>query len=393
MKLKRYALSLLSALIHTILIIVVLFIFGNKIVANKETCDDKNAFSKDINSNFIVYGLSDEQQAEYKGFDNVDYLCSYYRYETIFTINGKGYSNKIAIFKDSNIAKTPFDESRLIESSTNSNSIYIDYSFAKKNKLNLNDSFKIKFGNSEIDVTVSKIYKTNYFDDVHAMVIYNDFKETLDNLFANFKTNYSYIHTTDVEGFDNYLKSNYVPKAFMKTKDDFPSDIDYAIYENNYLSKDYYNSANVEQIQAQDTDSLSVEANKSLTVSLIIIILGIILCDVLIGILYARKIKLVSNSTNDYKSYSKIHIVSMVISLVLGLFLIIIKPLSVTSSLVSISFVSATLKLLPLTISFVLSVIVGFGIKYYFTYSTLSSQRKKKAAKKGNSKTDTNKKK
>lgn len=376
MKEKKYIISLISSVIHSILLLLVLFVLGNKVVQDNSLIEDKSSFYNSVNSNFIVYGLNSSQQEEFRNMDNVDYVYSYYLYETNATISVNGFKTNIAIYCDSDLSNTPFSNDRLIESQDATNPIYIDYKFSKTYNLKLNDSINIKLGTSIIEAKVSGIYKTNYLNDAQVMIKYSDYKSSIDSMFDSFETNYSYIHTNDAESFDAYLKTNYVPKAFMQTREDFNSDIDYEIYLNSYLNKNYYNSANVNKIVVDDFNLEKSAIKTNLMISLIVIVVGILMCDLIVAIVYMRKLRIVSLATNDYKSYAKIHLISLVLSCVVGTTCIIFIPMTFSSSFVKISLASAVLKLIPIVIAFFISVIVGYGIKYYLTYKTLSSGKK-----------------
>ena len=62
---KRRFISLFSAVLHIIVLLIVFLFFGNKIAVNKSEFNDKNEFYSKCLSNYIVYGLSDEQKIEY----------------------------------------------------------------------------------------------------------------------------------------------------------------------------------------------------------------------------------------------------------------------------------------------------------------------------------------
>ncbi len=381
MKSKVFRIPLLSSFLHVILLLFVLLVFGNKIVVNNVTASDKKDFYNKIETNYIIYGLNEEQQNEYNSFDDIDFIYSYYRYETNITIDDKSYMNYIGIYTNDNICNTPFDEFRLIEKSTNQNPVYVDYNFASKNNVSLNDTIQLKLGKSIVDATISGIYGTNYLDDIHVMILYKDFKSSVDSMFEKFETNFSYIHTTNSESFDKYLKSNYIPKAFMKTRDDFDSDFDYAIYLKNYNSKEYYNSENVKQIVSDGLKVISSNSKNYIIISILLLLIGIIIGDFIIAIIFKKKLKLVSFSSNNYKSYSKYHFYSMYASFVIGFICMYIISLTYSSSIVKISFANVILNILPIIATFIISILLGLGIKCYFTYITLSSDKKSKKMK------------
>lgn len=172
MKFKKQSISFLSVVIHFIVLALVLVVCGKQIVINKSIVADKNNFCDNVKINYRVYGLSAEQQDEYLKREDVDFIYSFYDYETNVIVNGGGYKANITIYSNNNVSNTPFSQDRLIESDNNSNAIYIDYLYASNNNLKLNDSIKIKFGSNVVDCKVSGIYKTNYFDDSHVMIYY-----------------------------------------------------------------------------------------------------------------------------------------------------------------------------------------------------------------------------
>ena len=381
---KRRFISLFSAVLHIIVLLIVFLFFGNKIAVNKSEFNDKNEFYSKCLSNYIVYGLSDEQKIEYSNLECVDFIYSYYSYETNLTVENNSYRNSISIYQDSNMANTPFDSDRLIEKSLNINPIYIDYSFAKKFDLKINDSIKLKLGKSMIDLIISGIYKTNFLDDIHIMILYDDYKSIIDSFFPKFKSNYSYIYANDENAFDSYLKANYIPKAFMLDRNDFESDIDYLIYLDNYNSKDYYNSVNINHVVCENLDYLNSDFLKNRIISIVLIVILILMIDFLIAFIYCKKLKGISMSTNKYKKYTKPHIISMIISIILGLILIFLITLSYSSKIIYINYNTSLMALLPTIISYVLVVALGFIIKYYFTYKLFMVNKRKKNNKNDN---------
>ncbi len=365
---KSRFISLFSVVLHLIVLLMVFLFFGNKIAVDKSEFNDKNEFNSNCSSNFIVYGLSDEQKTEYSDLECVDFIYSYYLYETSLTIGNDSYKNSIYIYQDSNTAKTPFDNTRLIEKSSNENPIYIDYSFAKKFDLKINDLIKLKLGQSMVDFKISGIYKTNFLDDTHIMILYDDYKSIINSFFPEFKTNYSYIYANDENAFDTYLKTNYIPKAFMLDRNDFESEIDYLIYLENYNSKDYYNSTNINHVDFENLDYLNSDCSKNRMISIVLIVVLILMIDLLIAIIYCKKLKGMSMLSNEYKKYIKPHIISMMISLILGLTLIFFIALSYSSKNIYINYKDSLMALLPTIISYILVIVLGFMIKYYFTY-------------------------
>lgn len=367
MKFKKQSISFLSVVIHFIVLALVLVVCGKQIVINKSIVADKNNFCDNVKINYRVYGLSAEQQDEYLKREDVDFIYSFYDYETNVIVNGGGYKANITIYSNNNVSNTPFSQDRLIESDNNSNAIYIDYLYASNNNLKLNDSIKIKFGSNVVDCKVSGIYKTNYFDDSHVMIYYNDFKSTIDKMFTKFEANYSYIYSSNCETFDSFLKDNYIPKAFMQKREDFASDIDYEIYLNNYLSKNYYNSANVKSLVVENDNNYKNETLYYFLAAVSILAVIIIVSDYLISVSYKGKLRVVSLTTNKYKIYSKVHIYSFVSSIVIGILCMLIVPLTFKSNDVKVDYLYAIENLLLIFVIYLISITIGFLCKYFMT--------------------------
>lgn len=89
-------------------------------------------------------------------------------------------------------------------------------------------------------------------------------------------------------------------------------------------------------------------------------------------------------STNKYKKYTKPHIISMIISIILALILIFLITLSYSSKIIYINYNTSLMALLPTIISYVLVVALGFIIKYYFTYKLFMVNKRKKNNKNDN---------
>lgn len=377
MKNIKSLISLASVVFHCIIILLVVTILGNKIVINKANIEDRNKFNDTVNNNYIVYGLSEKQQEEFKTLEYIDYVYSYYLYETNVSVKNNTYKNSIYIYSDADYSKTPFADSRLIENTQTNNKVYIDYYYASLYDLSLNSEITLYLDNNAYKLNVAGIYETNYLEDVHVMINYNDYTDILDKIFIKSKTNNSYIHTTNSTDFEAYLHENYIPEAFMLVRDDFDSDIDYQIYLESYKSKNYYNNYNVQALSNMNLDTYTSNVSKYNKISVICIIISVLIVDTLVSIIYKRKLKVISVNTDDYKTYSRIHLLSMILSIVIGGILICIIPNNYTSSSVKLNLMKSIGCLSFIIISYIISVIVGCGIKYITTFKTIKGDKNK----------------
>lgn len=371
MKNIKSLISLASVIFHCIIIFLIVTILGSKIVINKVNKEDRIKFNDTVNTNYIVYGLSEKQQEEFETLEYIDYVYSYYLYETNVSIKNNTYKNSIYIYSDSDCSKTPFADSRLIENTQTNNKVYIDYYYASLYDLSLNSEITLYLDNNAYKLNVAGIYETNYLEDVHVMINYNDYTDTLDKIFIKSRTNNSYIHTTNTIDFETYLHENYIPEAFMLVREDFDSDIDYQIYLESYKSKNYYNNYNVQALSTMNLDTYTSNVSKYNKISVIGIIISVLIVDTLVSIIYKRKLKVISVNTDDYKSYSRIHLLSMILSIVIGGILICIIPNNYTSSMVKLNLIKSMSCLSYIIISYIISVIVGCGIKYITTFKTI----------------------
>ncbi len=373
-KTKSYLISILSSFVSAALPLIALLGLGASVAINEAVVSDQTAFIESTSVNYLVYGLSEEQQQEYKNLDSVDYVRSYYLYETNFAINGNDYQNNLSIFASSDMEGTPFNDSRILSKTEKKvNPVYLDYLFANSYGLSLGDTFEIKLGSERVDASVAGIYKTNYLEDSRVFLYYEDFKDLIDNMFDDFKTNYSYIHTNDAVSFDAYLKENYIPKAFMKTRDDFDSEIDYQIYLKNYTDQDYYNSENVKPVNVKADAERSQKAGLGKVACVLISGLGVLVAELLFAFIYRRNLKVASLSTNDFKSFSVPLIVGFCLSLVLGIAGFLVVCPRYCSQIAKMNFASTFQSLAPVLIAFCAAALVGFVLKLIFTRTALSS--------------------
>lgn len=370
--------SLLSFLIHSLVVLLVVVIFAPQIVINSKIVDETNSYFSKNSENYIVYGLTSAKVEEFKTNEFIDDIYLYYNYSTIVKIGTDSYNNNVLIYSGSKANKNmPFSDDKLIEKKDTSNPLFIDYNFASKNNLSLGDSVEVKIGNQSVEMNVSGIYQTNQYGDGQLMIYYSDYENELANCFEKFEYNYSYISVNDNSKFVEFMKENYVPEIYMYTIEDFESEIDYLIYIRDYYEVDYYNETNVNKIVLKDVSKNIKQASNIKLISVIILGTLVLISDIFVAIIYNKDLKTIQTSTNNYKEYSKIHILSTVLSLVVGVSLLVKMPsLICNSKIVEVSMTYSLGRMIPLILVFVLATIIGCLIKFGFVYITLRGTKR-----------------
>ena len=230
--------SLFTVLASIILVILICLVFINpNIQIYGENRLATNVYS-DSEIDFDIPSPTPEQLTEIAKLDFIDEVFGYYYTETNVTVNNKNIKTKL-LFSDcmDSINFTMYNDTRLIESSSNvySNSIYIDYEFAKKNNVSLGDT--ILFNN--IEFQVSKIYETNtyYSSAVFAPLVgaQKDFILSRSKAYSG-----AYLKVNDLAKAENYLKS-YKPLGRLKDRDSFSTEEAYQNHYDSWNSANYYN--------------------------------------------------------------------------------------------------------------------------------------------------------
>ena len=364
--------SLASALLNvTVLVIIILLCYSKAIINNKISNDINDYFESDP-IDYIVYGLTEEQSVDYLNNTFIDSVFLYYRYETTVSIDGLTKSDNVLFY--SNVAENgeaPFSADRLLATTNNFNhSVALDYAYAKENGVWIGDKIIINLGGQKIDAQVNEIYENNYLDDGHIMIYYNNYMDILENLFDSFEYNYSYMQVNDSEQFIKYVNENYVPEVYMLTREDFTSEIDYQLYLREYYEKDYVNSDNISKISVLDTVSFDREVfkDKIITFSFLPVILLVI--NFVIAIFYAYIAKINKDSTNSSMRYTRNHIFSMVLSIILGVIAMIIFTLTIQSSTTNLNLSYKFVQMLVLFLIFVTTVVLSSIVKIFVTKKT-----------------------
>lgn len=370
--------SLLSFLIHSLVVLLVVLIFAPQIIVNSKIVDETNSYFSKNSENYIVYGLTSAKVEKFKTNEFIDDIYLYYNYSTIVKIGNDSYNNNVLIYSGGKANNNmPFSDDKLIEKKDISNPVFIDYNFAAKNNLSLGDSVEVKIGNQSVEMNVSGIYQTNQYGDGQLMIYYSDYENELVNCFEKFEYNYSYISVNDNSKFVEFMKENYVPEIYMYTIEDFESEIDYLIYIRDYYEVDYYNEANVNKIVLKDISKNIKKASNFKVISMIVLGALVLIGDIFVALIYNKDLKTIQTSTNNYKEYSKIHIFSAVLSLVVGVSLLVIVPsLICNSKIVEVSMMYSLGRMIPLILIFALASIIGCLIKVGFVYLTLRGTKR-----------------
>ena len=149
----------------------------------------------------------------------------------------------IVIDSKTSLDNTPFSSKRLIKGSNHleDGTVFIDYLFFVKNKVDINESLKIKIGTTTKTYKVSGIYETNTLvnSEVGSIFIYRS-NELIDLLNENNKkliiTNAYIDATNEIE--DDYL-SNYKAYGRLKERSEFPTEEAYQIHYNNFMNANF----------------------------------------------------------------------------------------------------------------------------------------------------------
>ena len=90
--------SLLSFLIHSLVVLLVVLIFAPQIIVNSKIVDETNSYFSKNSENYIVYGLTSAKVEKFKTNEFIDDIYLYYNYSTIVKIGNDSYNNNVLIY-------------------------------------------------------------------------------------------------------------------------------------------------------------------------------------------------------------------------------------------------------------------------------------------------------
>ena len=209
---------------------------------------------------FDIPSPTKTQLNEIKELSFVDDVFGYYFTESNVSLaNNKQVKTKI-LFSDmlDSLNFTMYNSSRLIDQTDNAdNPLFIDYEFAKNNKMKLGDS--LSFNN--INFQVGRIYETNsYYGSAIFIPLVGKQKELIESISKSYSG--AYLKVNDRDKADAYLR-NYKPEGRLKDRNEFTSEEEYEYHYNSWKNANYYNEitsfqSRIESVSLQNGPSYNV---------------------------------------------------------------------------------------------------------------------------------------
>ena len=314
--------SLFTVITSIILILLICLVIINPNIKTYGENRLATSVYSDSEIDFDIPSPTPEQLNEIAKLDFVDEVFGYYFTETNVTVNNKNIKTKL-LFSDcmDSINFTMYNDSRLIESSSNDyfNPIYIDYEFAQKNNVSLGDT--IIFNN--IEFQVSKIYETNtyYSSAVFAPLVgaQKDYILSRSKAYSG-----AYLKVIDLAKAENYLKG-YKPLGRLKDRDSFTTDEAYQKHYDSWNSANYYNEITTFNDKLQEAN---VKTGINNIVGYLLFVAIIVAVNI---VLFFRKSEIkYFKSKKDKKSIKNYYIINEIAFLVVS---IIITNIMFNSSL------------------------------------------------------------
>ena len=216
----------------------------------------------------------------------------------------------------------PFVNDRLFikgEKENDDNVLFVDYSFSKRNGVNIGSPIALLIGNKEKEYKVSGI--VNNFSDFlsssenqrDVVLLFIDIEELYSYIEKEISYSSAYIRCNDADAFKQYL-TTYKPYGRMRSKDSFDSEQEYNEYVD-YFEKGQY-EAEILSLEFRNELNNSNTGLKFVLiftcVSFIIILISIILVATDKTLVYNSK-SLIQNGYNYVSLASKIKTLLMIV--------------------------------------------------------------------------------
>lgn len=194
-----------------------------------------------------VYNLSDmdydipspsvNQLEEIEKLDFIDAAFGYYFTNGTLLLNGCSISTPIMFSDDTDDMNiTMFNDNRLIQKSDISyeNPIYVDYAFAKKNNVSLDDA--VVYG--DITFNVAALYENNSYNEAVLAFLPDELKAEFEDKAQGYSG--AFIAVNDSNASEAYFR-NYKPEGRLKPRNLFDNDEQYEIHRSSWENANYYN--------------------------------------------------------------------------------------------------------------------------------------------------------
>ena len=309
---------------------------------------------------YIITAPSKEQVVEIQEQEGMEAVVPYVYRSVEIGHNGKSYESSLYVIeKAEDIQHTTFSDELRISGTIPSekNTICISNDIAKNLGIKVGDNISVSVQSTEFTFRVAGIYESDY-RSVGGMLL-TELNGEVEELLGNeYKYNGAYLCSENTALTDGYVEK-YVPLGDLRTREDFDSDEAYDIYLKDRESSDYskmifYTDNYLKEIDNRNT----VKMNRQLIIAIVLYAVSILTVVMYVFVktnTYIRK-DLLRDIRNNYtvkqeKEMFKNYIVSVlgltvvseIVGLVIGYFILEIVPSIVLNGLVVVAAIMAIL--------------------------------------------------
>lgn len=205
---------------------------------------------RDIKADYIVPGLSANQKSEILNQDSVDGIFDYFGTRSKVTINNREATVQTLFYeKEDGDSMTNFSSSRIIEEADVpvGKRAYVDEEVLSYFSASVGDGLELTLGSRVLEFNIYALAGNDYIDGKGTVAFILD--DALRNILTEevftgraFSYNKTYVDTNNSQAFYDYIRT-YKPENERKSREEFPSDVEYQAYLESFNSQDY--SANI----------------------------------------------------------------------------------------------------------------------------------------------------
>lgn len=262
------------ALATVILSGVIVGFAANRKVKYEAEYADKVSFYQDCGFDLQVRGATAAQVDELRAQPFVSNAIVMSRYKLTLTNGNNEISCDVALFNSlADLQFTEFTTDRIVsEKSATGDVVFVDYRFCQLNNVSLGDTLTVRVGGIDKQVTISRIYRTDYLFSEGVLVAMQDILALADTSAVNV-----YITSSNKTALVNYLQ-DYKPEGTIVAKTEYQTDEQYQQYLDEFFAKQYYNSyvTNL-SVDGKEVDDYVTKITSSATIFYVVVaVVGVV---------------------------------------------------------------------------------------------------------------------
>lgn len=267
----KFSLILCAIAMATVLLsgVIVGFVANRKVGYEAEYAD-KVSFYQASGFDLQVRGATVAQVEQLRELSSVSNAIAMSRYKINATKGTQVVDCDVALFNSlADLQFTEFTTDRIVaEKSFAGDAVFVDYRFCQLNNVSLGDALTFRIGGKDKQVTISRIYRTDYLFSEGVLVATRDVLTLAETSAVNV-----YLTTDNKTALVNYLQ-DYKPEGTIVAKTEYQTDEQYQQYLDEFYAKQYYNSYVTDlSVDGKDVDGYLTKISSSATVFYVVVAL------------------------------------------------------------------------------------------------------------------------